>query len=80
MKTHTARWHEVERYFLWELRERTQDGGAVLGRIFRVEDSYIWATSTTNDTCASRHAAQRAVRRALAQQLAAAAQENSFHA
>lgn len=72
MKTHTSRWVEVELNRLWELRERAQDGGRVLGEVKELyHHFYVWTAADTGGWSHSRYAAQRAVRKAL-RKLAAA--------
>jgi hypothetical protein len=66
MKTHTSRWQQAGPG-VWLLKERAQDGGAVLAGIQdRGEMGYSWGlTGHYLRLAPSRYAAQRAVRAAL---------------
>ena len=72
MKTHTSRWQQSAPG-VWILKQRAQDGGAMLATIrwragWLVPEMYDWTTDGRAGSCESRHAAQRAARKALEEQ------------
>ena len=69
MKTHTARWYRNSPT-TWILKERTQDGGAVLATIRDALNGshYLIEVGDEKIIARSYYAAQRAARKALEEQ------------
>jgi hypothetical protein len=65
LKTHTSCW-QCNSPRSWVLKARVQDGGRVLATIEAEDQCYTWRTIAVRGVCLTYYAAQRKVRKALA--------------